>query len=169
MTMSAAEDRSPPRQRAQDLDLLLLGGGQPAGERRGREVEAGVTRELLVAAAQRAAGDEARAARLGAEEHVVLDGELPDDVELLGDGRDPALERLAGRAQRDLLAVEQQPSLVGRQDPGDDLGQRRLAGAVLADERVDRSARDAQGHRVECADGSEVLGDARELDMGVVA
>ena len=79
---------------------------------------------------------------------------------------DAALERLARRAQRDLLAVEQQPPLVGRQHAGDDLAQRRLAGAVLADERVDRPARDAQRHRVERADGSEVLGDVRELDVG---
>ena len=55
---------------------------------------------------------------------------------------------------------------VRRERAREDAHERRLAGAVLADEGVDRPTRDAKRHPVERTDGSEVLGDVRELDVG---
>jgi hypothetical protein len=153
------------RERAQDLDLLLFGGAQPAGGHAPGELESRGARQVAVAPAQRAAAHEARGARLGAQEHVLGHRELGHDAALLGDGGDAALQRLARRAQRHRFAAEEQRARVGLEHAGDDLAQRRLPRAVLADQRVDRAARDPQRDAVERADDSEVLGDVRELDM----
>ena len=52
---------------------------------------------------------------------------------------------------------------------GDDLAERRLAGAVLADERVDRAASDGERHARERLDAAEVLGDVQELEVRTLA
>ena len=76
------------------------------------------------------------------------------------------LERLRGERNETALAVEEQPPVVGGEDAGDDLAERRLAGAVLADERVHGArARPSSETRVERQDASEVLGDVLELDV----
>ena len=55
---------------------------------------------------------------------------------LLVDHADAALERVARAAEVQPLAVPVQLAGVGLDDAGQDLEQRGLAGAVLADERV---------------------------------
>ena len=54
----------------------------------------------------------------------------------------PAALAAAGDANETGCAVEQHPALVGRDDAGHDLDQRRLAGAVLAEHRVDAAGLD---------------------------
>ena len=113
-----------------------------------RQVEACRLGELRRSAAvEPPAADEPGLGRLGAEEDVLGDGQLRDDRRLLRDRRDPVLERLARRAERDRLAVEQHAAAVGRERAGDDPAERRLAGAVLADERVDRAAANRERRR----------------------
>ena len=73
--------------------------------------------------------------RLAAEVHVLDDVEVVAEREILVDDLDPELGRVLRAADRDLLAVEEHLALVHRVDAGDALDQRRLAGAVVADER----------------------------------
>ena len=61
------------------------------------------------------------------------------EVALLMDDADAGGDRLARAREMDRLAVEAQGSRVRPVDAGDDLDQRRLAGAVLAEKRVDRA------------------------------
>ena len=51
----------------------------------------------------------------------------------------PARLAAIGSGKRDLAAVIADRALVGLDDAGDDLDQRRLAGAVLAEHGVDRA------------------------------
>ena len=84
-----------PGQRAEDLDLLLLGERQPTDDRARLEVEAGVRGEPLEPLAHGPPVDEPGAPRLGAEEHVLRHGQPRDERDLLGDQRDPVDEGLA--------------------------------------------------------------------------
>ena len=74
--------------------------------------------------------------RLRADEDVLGDAQVGEERRLLEDDRDPGRLRLLGVVEDRLLAVEQQPAGVGPVDAGEDLDERRLAGAVLADEAV---------------------------------
>ena len=68
--------------------------------------------ELVVGRVELPAAQNAGARRLDAEEDVLRDRQLRDDERLLRDRRDPVLERLARRAERDRLAVEDDPAAV---------------------------------------------------------
>ena len=59
---------------------------------------------------------------------------------LLEHHRDAEMPRLERRSRGDLAALDQHLSRGQRDDAGHHLGQRRLAGAVLADQRVDLAA-----------------------------
>ena len=98
--------------------------------------------------------------QLVAQEQVVGDGQVVDQVELLVDGGDAAGQgrgRIAGRqgstVDGDLAG--------GRGDQaGDALDERRLAGAVLADQAVDLPGGDREVDAVEGADAGVVLDQA---------
>ena len=115
--------------------------------------------------AQRPAVDEAGALRLGAEEDVLRHGQPRDEGDLLGDERDPAHERVARRPERDGLPAHDELALILREDTGDDLAERRLPGAVLADERVDRAGMDGDRDIVEGARRPEGLAERAHLEM----
>ncbi len=72
--------------------------------------------------------------RLAPEVHVLDDVEVVAEREVLVDDLDPELGRVLRPVDRDRLAVEDDLAAVGRVDAGDALDQRRLAGAVVADE-----------------------------------
>ena len=69
-----------------------------------------------------------------AEEEVGDHVEVVAEREVLVDGRDPEAVASLGLAIVTVLAVELDRALVGAVDAGDHLDQRRLAGAVVADE-----------------------------------
>ena len=79
---------------------------------------------------------------LGAEDDVLEHGEVVGEHEVLEHHADPGLDRVGRRVQGDLGAVDLDGARVGRLDAVEDLHQRRLAGAVLADDRVDGAAPD---------------------------
>jgi hypothetical protein len=87
-----------------------------------------------------------------------------EERELLVDDSDPVRARVLRRVDANRLAVELDLAGVGRHDPGEDLHQRRLAGAVLADDGVDRAARDVQVHAVERLHAAEALREAADAD-----
>ena len=76
------------------------------------------------------------------------------------------LERLARRTEDESFAVQENGAGVRSEHARDDPAERRLAGAVFPDERVDRPAPDLERYLVERPDAAEVLGDAQELEVG---
>ena len=130
-------------QRAGDLGQLLVGDRQLAGDPARVEARADDLEQLGRAPAHAALVEHPGAAQLVAEEDVGRHAQLRDQAELLVDDDDVGAERVAGVAEVDDLAVEVDLALVGLVDAGDDLRQRRLAGAVLAHEPVDLAARKA--------------------------
>jgi hypothetical protein len=78
--------------------------------------------------------------------------------------RDPRVERIAGGVELDRLAEERDLTLVGPVQPRQDVRQRRLAGAVLAQQRVDLAGRRLEVDLLVRDDGGEPLGDAPQRD-----
>jgi hypothetical protein len=67
-------------------------------------------------------------------------------------------------AQVEPPALPAELAVVGSHDAGEDLQQRRLAGAVLADHAVHLAGLDAEAHVGQRANGAERLGDVLELE-----
>src|SRR5262249_47911094 len=125
-------------ERLQDLDTLLLaerelpdararidGDPVPLAELRDTPLDVpGVHEELPPLAA------------VVAEDDVLRDGERRDEPEVLVDHADPGIEGLAGSVELDGLAVQQDLALVGPVEAREDVRERALAGAVLAEQRV---------------------------------
>ena len=78
-----------------------------------------------------------RPVRSSAERDVLRDRQLAEQRGLLIDRRDAERLRGRGREPRERLAIERDLTGVRLHRAGEDLDERRLAGAVLADERVD--------------------------------
>ena len=68
------------------------------------------------------------------------------EAQLLLDHGDAEAARLARRQQRELAAVDADAALVGPQHAGQQVDQRALAGAVLAEQRVDAAGQDVDRH-----------------------
>ena len=107
-----------------------------------------------------------RAAILVAHEDVLRHVEIGEDRRLLVDGGDPGPLRLARALEGRLLAVDADDAGVRRVDAGHDLDQRRLAGAVLAQQRVRLARVERQRDVVERLRRVEPLGDAAHLHHG---
>ena len=149
-------------ERAHDAARLTVGerellDGHVRGRRRGRAAR-------RASACARAAFSRARDARapraVGAEPDVVEHRAGLGDEDLLEDRDDAAALRLARRPdRRDELAVELDLAGVRGVDAAEDLDQRRLAGAVLADERVDLAGAQLEGGVADRLGRAERLGD----------
>ena len=86
------------------------------------------------------------------------DREVGEERRLLVDDRDPGVARVGGPAERRPRAPSiEQPAAVGRVDAAEDLDERRLAGAVLADERVGLAGVEIDRDVVERVDRAEGL------------
>ena len=153
-----------------DLDDLLVGDREAQGGAPGVDVHAEPVEELLGLGVHRRPVDPAAAAeRLAAHEDVLGDRQVREQRRLLVDHRDAGRLGRGGRAEVDVLAVEAEHAPVALVHAGDDLDQRRLAGAVLADQRVDRATVDRQAAGGQGHHGSEGLGDVAQLESRVVA
>ncbi len=97
-----------------------------------------------------AASGEPRGLQLVAEEDVLGDRQTVDDVELLIHRRDPEIDRGLRIADRDRFAVPDQFSLVGWVDAREDLDERRLAGAVLAEQAMHLARPYLEIHALQC-------------------
>ena len=101
---------------------------------------------------------------LAAEVHVLDDVEVVAEGEILVDDLDPEPRRVLRAVDVHLLALEDDLAAVGRVGARDALDQRRLAGAVVADERHHLAGAHLEvdvGQRLDRAEG---LGDAAELE-----
>ena len=142
-----------------DLDGLLGGDGQARRRHAGVEVDVEAGQQGLGVRAHPPPAHDPALVTV-ADEDVLGHAEVGEDQRLLVDGGDaPALG--VGRAARGRgLAVDQDLAVVGRVDAGHDLDQRRLAGPVLADQRVHLAPPQLERHVVEGTGGPEALGDA---------
>ena len=146
----------------------LLHGDRVAAEGRGRVHVETEPREHLRGPAVHGPGvDAAEPSRLTSEEHVLGDREVGAEVDLLVDRADPRGLALGRAGEPVLLAVDLEGSGVDGVDAGQRLDQRRLAGAVLAHERVHLPWQESQAHAVERLDAGEADLDAGQLDHGL--
>src|SRR3954470_23726921 len=168
------DDLRRPRHRPRDRDALALAAGHGRDRRRGvlqrdAEVLEGVAalgaHRLLVDEAEPA--EQARAHDLAAEEHVGAGIELGREREVLVDGLDPQPARVERRVQLDRLALEDDLAGVGLVHAGQRLDQRRLAGAVVADERDDLAGVDGEARAAQGADAAEAFDDVLGFEQGL--
>src|SRR5205809_182962 len=80
---------------------------------------------------------ESHEARLVAEKDVLRDGQVRDQRAFLGHHADPAPRRVTDRPQVRALSADANGPAVRMLDARQDLQQRRLAGAILADDADD--------------------------------
>ncbi len=165
------EDRGVERERLGDLDHLLPGDCQGADldPRIDVEVEqlehppgAGVQLLLVESEGQ-------SPARLAADEDVLRHRQVGHQVQLLVDDADAQLLRRFRARDDDLVALETNGPGVGLVDPAEHLHEGRLAGSVLADQRVDLARVQLERRLVERVDTRKVLGDALHLDEGLAS
>ena len=81
---------------------------------------------------------------LAAEHDVLGDGEDRDQHEVLVDHADAGGDGVAGRGERDRLAVDDDLALGRLEQPVEHVHQRRLAGTVLTEQAVDLARLDGQ-------------------------
>ena len=142
--------------------LLRLGQARDLGARVDRIVD-----EVQVPGRLGAGGgpvDRDAAADLGAEEDVLGDGELGDEVDLLRSDGDAGGLRLLRAREADRLAVEAELARGRAEAAAEDVHQRRLAGAVLADDRVHRAGAELERDPAQRVHGAERLGDVQGLE-----
>ena len=125
------------RHGARDRDQMLVGDAEVAQPRVGVDM-AGMHRvehlARIGAHGLPVDGAEARARRM-AEKDVLGDRQIVEQHGFLMDRGDAVLEGLVRAGERDRLAADADLAGVRLVDAGEDLHQRRLAGAVLADQR----------------------------------
>ena len=98
--------------------------------------------------------------------HVDVGGavEVGRERKVLVDGLDPELLRGRRRTDINRSALEQQLAAVGADDAGDDLRQRALAGAVVADHRDDLTGIDGEARALQRVHVSVGLDDVARLE-----
>jgi hypothetical protein len=154
-------------QRLGDGDLLLLGDRQVADRpRRIRLGQAEQRQQLEHPLVLGGPVHPAAAHQLASDEDVLGDGELGEQLRLLVDGLDAVVQRVLRRPQSHRRALELDGAGVGALGSRDDLDQGRLAGAVLADHRVDGARLDAEVGVTDGAHAAVALGDVPQLEPG---
>ncbi len=106
--------------------------------------------------------------RLAAEEQVGGGVEVVREREVLVDGLDAVGARLARRAERDGIAVDQDLAARRAHDAREDLDQRRLACAVVADDRVHLAGAQVEADAAQGDDAPEALGHVARLEDRIV-
>ena len=158
------------RERLGDLDDLLIGDREPARDAVGIELDAELVEEQLHLAPHAPPVDAPAAAqRLRADEDVLRDRQVGEERGLLEDDGDAGCVRLRGRVEDDLDAVQQHAAAVGPVHAGEDLDERGLAGAVLADERVRLAAAQLDPAVLERAHRAEALARVVDDEQGRIA
>ena len=97
---------------------------------------------------------------------VLGHGEVGKKLGILVDGGDAVIARLDRVAKAHALAGEDDLALVGLLQSGDDLDERRLARAVLADQTVHGAGVDVETDLFERAHRAKRLADAPQVHDG---
>ena len=163
------EDAGVHGERLGDLDELPLAGREALHLHVGRDVQVHHGQELLGAPADLAPAQQRHLAhgREVADEEVLGDGEVGEEVQLLVDEGDAGAVGIARVARRVDLAVQQHLARVERHDAAQDVHERGLAGAVLADQADDAAALDVEGDALQDRHAEEGLADVLEAQDGV--
>jgi len=110
--------------------------------------------------------DDAPARRFAAQQDVLFDRQMRRERQFLIDHRDAAIARVLGTARRVRLAVKTHRPGVWKVRAGQNLHQRALAGAVLADERVRLAGLHVEVDARQRDDRSEPFGDLAHVEAG---
>jgi hypothetical protein len=102
-------------------------------------------------------------------EDVLGDGQLREQQQFLIDGRDPGRLRLLRRGEIGRLAVERHRAGIGPVHARHDLDQRRLAGAILAKQRMHFACLDVEADVRQRPHAGKRFADAGELKDSVHA
>ncbi len=157
------EQRRGDRERLGDLQQVPLGHGQRVDPVARVDLQADV-REQPPGHVRSGSGPE-DLGRQGDLE-VLLHGQVRQHGRVLVDDRDPAGGRLPRGERGDGLPADRDRAGVGDERAGGDVHQRRLAGAVLAEDRVHLAGQHAHRDVGQGRDAAEVLGDAGHLQRG---
>ncbi len=99
-------------------------------------------------------------------EDVLADADGSGERKLLEDRGNAEKLGVTRRTNGDRVAVDADRAGIRLKNPGENIGQRRFAGAVLADQRMDLSRQECERHRVEGDGRTEVLGNACRRQEG---
>ena len=156
-------------ERLGDLDHLLLRDAElpDLGLRIDLQIEALKQRPSLLVELALVDHERDPPARLSADENVLSRGEMRHEAQLLMDDADAELLRRTRRGDVHVGAAETDPSGVPVVHAGEYFHERRLARAVLADERVDLAPTKLEAAAAERLDAGEVLADPVHLDQQV--
>ena len=133
------QDPRPPGQHAQDLDPLLFADRELPDPGLGIDAEPELVHQPVGTGGELPAGDPGR--RLGpAEVDVLRHGHRRHEAEVLVHHPDAGRDRLGGGVELADRTVDLDVAGVGTVDAREHVAERRLAGAVLAEQRVDLAA-----------------------------
>ena len=108
------------------------------------------------------------ALRLQRQAQVFVDRQPLEQIGDLERARQPLMADRLRRHALDLAAVQRDGAAVGREQAGDQIEQRGLAGAVRPDQGVDFAGADLQARIGHGANAAEGLRDAAHLEHGAV-
>jgi hypothetical protein len=144
--------------RARDCDRLTLPAGQVTHGRVERaDVDADLVQRGTGLTAHPPAGEEGQRPvdHLAVQEHVLPHRELVDERQVLVDAVDAQRARVGDAAQVHLVAAHEDAARVGLVEPRDDLDQRGLAAAVVADQAERLAVTQMQVDVAQGDDGTE--------------
>ena len=172
------------RQRLVKQDDVGVAGDRPrhrdrlalaAGEARRRDIDRGdvdpdLVQRLAGLTAHQGVGQERDrlADALAAQKQVLVDRQLVDQRQILKDGVDPALAAIVDRPGRVRLALDPQRAGVGLLEASEDLDQRRLAGAVVAQQTQHLALAQVEADVAQGGGGAEALADMLDAQHVVV-
>ena len=164
------DDARVERQRLGDLEQLALGEREVGDQIVDLEVDVEAPQQRRDDALRRPAVDElqrTRRQRLAPDQHIGADVEIVEEVQFLVNEGDARTQRF-GDGERGMRgAVDLDRALVGLDHAAQDLHQRRLAGAVLADQRENLAALHAQADTRKGADAGIGLADVDQPEEGI--
>ena len=102
--------------------------------------------------------------RLAAKQEVARDIDRVAERQVLINHLDPLTARVGGRCETDFTAVEKNAAGIGNDGAGQDLAQRRLSSAVVADQPKDLARPQNKVDAIKGLDGAEGLADVLHLD-----
>ena len=105
----------------------------------------------------------------GAEHDIVEHGHVAERPHDLVGQRETAADPRCGGIAGDIDAAERDPAAIGPLQPGDDLDQRGLAGAVRPDQADEITFLDGKGHAGDGLHAAEADRDVVELQRGAHA
>ncbi len=152
----------------EDFELLLLAGGERGDGTVERHAERHARQELFEHGAFLAPVDDLR--RIGAaDDQIFGGGERRHQREMLIDHADAERLSVLGIGDSYLLAIEFDLAFVGRVETHDAFDQRRLAGAVLAEQRVEGAGGHLDRDIVERLEATERLAHVKGFKRGAAS